>query len=255
MHEDQRATILKRLDHERQTVVYPGVTHIYEPGMVKDIYDGGESCDIAYSSCSESEVDDVIQRQIQAAREANQSLEWKTYGHDRPPCLADRLTAAGFEAGDKEAFMVLLVKGNPEDQPREDIRRITTREGLKDYQTIREEVGGRDCGREIEGYAQMLENHPAYLSIYVAYIEGEPVACGRVYFHEQSQFAALYGGNTRERFRKRGLFTALVATRVREAMGRGIDQVCVDALPTSEPILRKLGFEPLTITQPFTYPF
>jgi predicted acetyltransferase len=62
--------------------------------------------------------------------------------------------------------------------------------------------------------------------------------------------AVIYPG-TRERFRKRGLFTQLVATRIREAMSRGVAYVCVDALPTSEPILRKRGFEIVTYTQPF----
>ncbi len=97
----------------------------------------------------------------------------------------------------------------------------------------------------------MVENHPNNMSVYITYVDGEPAACGRVYFHESSRFAALYGGNTRERFRERGLFTQLVAVRVREAVSRGIVDICVDALPTSEPIFRKCGFEIVTHTQPF----
>ncbi len=62
---------------------------------------------------------------------------------------------------------------------------------------------------------------------------------------------AAYGGSTCERFRKRGLFTQVVGARIGEALNRGIANVCVDALPTSEPILKKHGFERVTYTQPF----
>ncbi len=183
-------------------------------------------------------------------------MEWKVYGHDRPHCLGERLAAAGFEAGEKETFMVLPASHESVgrfDAGHSDIRRVTSKEGLRGYQVIREEVFGRSCEQEIEQYRLMLEKHPNTLSVYVAYVDGEPAACGRTYFHESSRFAALYGGNTRERFRRRGLFTQMVAVRIREALDRGVAHVCVDALPTSEPILRKRGFESVTHTQPFRF--
>lgn len=138
--------------------------------------------------------------------------------------------------------------------PHGDIRRVIGEQGLKDYRTIREEVSGKDCGDEIARYIPMLEDYPDNMSVYVAYVDEEPAACGRIYFHEDSKFAGLYGGNTRERYRRRGLFTQVVAVRIREALHRGIVNICVDALPTSEPILRKHGFENVTHTQPFCLP-
>lgn len=242
------------LDWERQTVVYPGVTQFLDRGVIGEVSADGKSCEIVYSSCSEGEVDRIIEHQVCTARSKRYELEWKVYGHDHPPCLGERLAAAGFEAGEKEAFMVL--SANEEALGRfgiggSDIRRVTGKEGLRDYQSVIEDVRGKSCEKEIERYAFMLENHPNHLSVYVAYVDDEPAACGRIYFHEGSQFAGLYGGNTRERFRKRGLFTQMVAVRVREALHRGIVNICVDALPTSEPILRKRGFESVTPTQPF----
>ncbi len=253
----EQREILNLLDRERQTVIYPGVTRFSDRAVVRDVSADGKSCEIAYSSCSESEVDRVIEHQIQAARSACYGLEWKVYGHDQPHCLGERLAAAGFEADAKEAFMVFLATDDSLDQfgvCRSDIRRVTSEEGLRDYQTIREDVCGKSCEKEIEQYAFLLKNHPDNMSVYVAYAGGEPAACGRIYFHEDSKFAGLYGGNTRERFRRRGLFTQVVAARIREALSRGIVNVCVDALPTSEPILRKHGFERVTHTQPFRLP-
>ena len=179
------------------------------------------------------------------------------FGHDQPPRLAERLTAAGFEAGDRELFMVLRADADALarfDLYPCDIRRVTSADGLEAYRMVREEVSGKNGEREVARCLPILQNHPDTMSIYVAYVDGEPAACGRVYFHPDSQFAGLYGGNTREKFRRRGLFTQIVAARIREAMDRGVVNICVDALPTSEPILRKHGFESLTYTQPFCLP-
>ena len=250
-------SLLEMLDLERQTVVFPGVTRFVDEGVVRDVSVDGKTGEIVYSSCAEAEVDQVIERQVQAARSAGYELEWKVYGHDQPPCLGERLMAAGFEAGDRELFMVLRASADALtrfDLYPCDIRWVTGEAGLKDYRTVREEVSGRDCEGEIARYIPMLQDHPDSMSVYVAYVDGEPAACGRVYFHPNSQFAGLYGGNTRARFRRRGLFTQIVAARIREALSRGITNIYVDALPTSEPILRKRGFEGLTYTQPFCLP-
>ncbi len=256
MNTEEQIGLLNLLDWERQTAVYPGVTRLSEGGVVKDISADGKSGEIVYSACSEAEIDQIIEQQMQAARHGRYELEWKVYGHDQPQCLGERLAAAGFEAGDKEAFMV--VSANKETLERfgvisSDIRRVTSREDLRDYRLIREEVCGKNCEQEMEQYAFLLENHPSNMSVYVAYVDGEPAACGRIYFHQDSKFAGLYGGNTREQFRKRGLFTQIVAVRIREAVSRGVANIRVDALPTSEPILRKRGFEIVTHTQPFCF--
>ncbi|MCA9986957.1 MAG: GNAT family N-acetyltransferase, partial [Anaerolineales bacterium] len=58
-----------------------------------------------------------------------------------------------------------------------------------------------------------------------------------------SQFASLWGGSTIERYRRQGLYTALLAARAQEARGRGVRYLTVDASPMSRPILEKLGFQ------------
>ena len=256
MTAEKQTAILSLLDLERQTLIYPGVTRFSDAGVLRDVSADGKSGEIVYSSCSEGEVDQVIEHQIQTARSERYELEWKVYGHDRPHCLGKRLASAGFEAGAKESFMVFSANQEALDHfgvCSSDIRPVTNKKGLEDYQIIREEVSGKSCEKEIEQYAFMIENHPNTMSVYIAYVDEEPAACGRIYFHERSCFAALFGGNTRVRFRKRGLFTQIVAVRLREALRRRISSICVDALPTSESILSKRGFEVVTSTQPFCF--
>ena len=81
----------------------------------------------------------------------------------------------------------------------------------------------------------------------------EPASCGRVYFRSGGPYAELAGGRTKPTHRRKGLFTALVGSRLREAQQRGRTHVFVDALPTSAPTLRKRGFRFVTKTQPFVF--
>jgi GNAT superfamily N-acetyltransferase len=248
--------VLARLDLERQTAILPGAARIAEEGLVRYVSDDGKNCDISYSSGSGEDLGRAISSQIAIARDKRYELEWKWYAHDLPADLPERLKTAGFEAGELEAFMVLLA--NETWEPRfaasgGDIRRVTDRQGLADVRLISEEIYGKSYENRIEQWARSLENDPAGMSIHVAYIDGEPAASGRIYFPAEGGFAGLYGGQTRERFRKRGLFTQLVAVRIREALGRGFARISVDALPTSEPILAKLGFETATYTRPFIF--
>lgn len=53
-------------------------------------------------------------------------------------------------------------------------------------------------------------------------------------------------------FQGRGIYRALVAHRARIAAERGFRYLQVDALPTSRPILERLGFVQLSKTTPYT---
>jgi hypothetical protein len=50
------------------------------------------------------------------------------------------------------------------------------------------------------------------MSIHVAYSEGEPVACGRLYLPPRSAFGELAGGRTKSSHRNRG-FRFVTRTR------------------------------------------
>ena len=67
-------------------------------------------------------------------------------------------------------------------------------------------------------------------------------------------FAGLFGGVTLPEFRGRGLYKATVARRAELARERGYRWLYVDALPTSRPILERLGFVKLTTTRPYVIP-
>ena len=211
---------------------------------------------IVYSHCSGQDVDDVIRRAISLAEQQGYTLEWKVYGHDTPPDLKDRLLTARFEAEPVEKVMLLRISQESLaafEAPAYEIRRVHGADGLDDVAAISSEIGRKNVEDEKERLRIMLRDSPHEMSIYVAYMDREAVACGRIYFSKGGEFAELAGGRTKTTHRNRGLYTALVAARLQEAFDRNYRYVCVDALPTSEPILRKRGFTAITDTQGFVY--
>lgn len=87
----------------------------------------------------------------------------------------------------------------------------------------------------------------------VCRVDGVAASGGRIDFYP-SEFAGLHGGATLPEYRGRGLYRATVAARARLARERGYRWLFVDALPTSRPILERLGFVPLTTTTPWVFP-
>ncbi|MET8327363.1 GNAT family N-acetyltransferase [Streptomyces sp. NPDC005181] len=246
------ADILADLDAERLASGEPAG----RGGVVREYAADGSECRIVFSRLSLEDADDVIREEMALARDGGYTLEWKLYGHDVPSGLDERLLAAGFEADDTEQVLVLPVNEATLETfkaPGYDVRRIHDEAGLADYAEIAREIGRKNPEEEKKQLAAVLLEAPDSMSVHIAYVEGEPVACGRIYFKEGSGYAELAGGRTKTTHRKRGLFTAVVGARLTEAHERGRALVFTDALPTSEPILRKRGFRVVTSTQPFVY--
>ncbi len=244
--------LLSILDDERRASGVPSSSGT----VVREFAPDGAECRIVHSNCTADNVDAVIRDEIARAQTAGYTLEWKTYGHDTPPDLGDRLLAAGFEADDRESVLALPLTETSiaafETQPYE-VRRVHDDEGLAGVAEISREIGRTDVEAERHRLAAVLRDSPRDMSVHVAYVDGKPVSTGRIYFPEGSNVAELAGGRTKSTHRNRGLFTALVASRLREAVGRDRTYAFVDALPTSEPILRKRGFRFVTDTRPFVY--
>ena len=246
------ADVLRSLDRERRAAGEEAA----RGGIVRERSPDGSRCAIVYSHCTAEEVDEVIRDEASGAESAGYELEWKVYGHDVPSDLGDRLLAAGFERGAQESVLVLQLSDaalTAFAAPGYRIVRVRNEERLDDVADVAREIGRQDVEEERRRLALALRDTPGELSIHVAYVDGEPVASGRIHFKENSDFAELAGGRTKTTHRNRGLFTALVAARLREALARNRTHVLVDALPTSEPILRKRGFRFVTHTWPHVY--
>ena len=236
--------VLRLLDIDRALSGTPSTTG----DVVRSFTPDRLNCTLMYSRCTDVDIDEVIRRESALADAGGYELEWKTYGHDSPHDLRERLAAAGFEPEPMEKFMVLplteeAIARFPVDG--HDVRRVDT---LDDFLATCD-----NPERDRQWLGPELEQSRDSMSLYVAYVDDVPVAGARLAYNGRTDFAGLYGGKTLPPYRSQGHYIALVAARLREAYDRGIAYVFIDALPTSEPIVSKRGFVGVTDTQPFVW--
>lgn len=242
-------TIRNLFDREQRIEVdYPDMRKDAWPHLVRFVRPAPGMSVVLYSRLDESNADRVIEEQITYFRGLNQRFEWKLYEHDTPPDLRERLLQHGFEAQEPDAVMVLDLEEAPHallEPVTADVRRITHPDQLPDVIQILEQVWGGDFNWVTERHGDYLKL-PDYFSSYVAYVDNIPACVGWTFFHPHSQFASLWGGSTIADFRGRGLYTAVLATRVQEAIQRGYRFMTIDASQMSRPIVAKHGFQLLT---------
>ena len=239
---------------QRKDVEYPNMRREITPNVVRhiDTSKAGKGM-ISYSQLNEANVDDAIRAQVSYFESIRQDFEWTLYDYDQPTDLKERLGSYGFIVEEAEAIMVLDLEDAPEIfwQPvLHHVERIIDSEKLVDVQAVEEQVWDEDSSWVLHFLGNALDHYPEQMSVYVGYIEEQPASAAWIYFPEHSQFASLWGGATISRFRKQGLFTALLAVRAQEAKARQVRYLTVDAMPMSRPILEKLGFEMIAYSYP-----
>jgi GNAT superfamily N-acetyltransferase len=180
--------------------------------------------------------DGKVEPLIARMRELPGVVEWKYYSHDGPE-LRERLLAAGLEP-EKEETVVVAEASSMAPPSAEVELRVATDEF--------EDLAARIFGRRY--------TLPERAVAVVAVVDGHPVSGGRVDFEEGVEFAGLFGGITLPEYRRRGLYRATVAKRAELARERAYRWLYADALPTSRPILERLGFVAITTTTPFVIP-
>jgi GNAT superfamily N-acetyltransferase len=180
--------------------------------------------------------DPDVERLVDRMRELPGHVEWKYYSHDGPE-LRERLLAAGLEPDDEETVVVAEAASIP--PPPENVELRVVNEEFVD-------LAARVFGDRFD--------LPERAVAVVAFVDGGPVSGGRIDLEEDTEFAGLFGGVTLPEYRGRGLYRATVAKRAELARDGGYRWLYSDALPTSRPILERLGFVAITTTTPFTLP-
>ncbi|MGD0770049.1 MAG: GNAT family N-acetyltransferase [Tepidisphaeraceae bacterium] len=242
--------IRHRLDDERRYLARDGETISVLPHLTRII--NGPLRVVTWSSLDEANADEVIAGEVAHHRAEKASFEWKFYSHDKPADLLSRLQRQGLVAGAPEAVMAYDLSEGPPPCAIGDcvVTRIARPDQIEHYRRVAEEVLGKKYGFTCDKLAVGLARGSTHHLGYVAYAGDEPAAIGRLYTHPLSAFGGLYGGTTRQAYRRRGFYRALVAARSADAIELGARYLLVDALPMSRPILERLGFQRLTDTIP-----
>ena len=257
-----RAGLLARYDEElRRRAPYfdPDMRLERDGGVVRLLGatpDAGNNC-VLYAALDDASAAAAVERQAAYFQGLGRDFEWKLHDHDAPAALGSLLRERGFVPGEPEAIMVLDLAGPRLDAPVPDgysVRPLGDAESINAVTAVQNAVWTDET---LDWLAASLAReraaNPEMIRFHAAWSAGLPVCAGWTRFH--GGFASLFGGSTLLEHRGRGLYRALLASRLDEARRRGASFALVDAGPMSRPILARLGFEPLTGTTPFVKRF
>ena len=244
-----RRNILVKYDKDlRLRLIYPEARKEITEDVVRLVREAPGMNLVSFTFANESKLHEVIHREVDYFAPLKQPFTWKVYDHDLLPSLKHELTSHGFQHDNDPAdVMVLSVKNLPSlllHPQKADIRRIHDLEGLKDVIYVLDTVWGGHNAWVNDRLGTHLQI-PGYLSVYAAYVENQPAAIAWTYF-PRGHFATLFAGSTIAEYRKQGLYTSLMATRLQEIRARGYPFAVVEAGAMSKPIVAKYGFQHLT---------
>jgi GNAT superfamily N-acetyltransferase len=225
--------------------------------VVRTVGPEGGWSGVTWSDLDETTADEAIAAQIRRFGELSRTWEWKHYSYDLPADLTSRLLAAGFRPEPAETLLVAEIADLDLDVPPPQgvtLMPVLDRPGVDALVAVHTAVFGGVPSGLARSFLTGLARTPSTAAAVVAVAGGQPVAAGRMEFHTGTDFASLWGGGTVAAWRGRGVFRSLVAHRASLASARGFRYLQVDALPTSRPILQRLGFVALATTTPFIYP-
>lgn len=197
----------------------------------------------------------AIDRQAAYFDDLGRGFEWKHHDHDAPANLRELLLARGFTASEPETIMAVELPSGPPPfaaPPGYEARALKIGEGLGPLMEVQNAVWpGEKLDWLHDSLARERAARPDAIRFHAVWRGGVPVSVG--WTRLQGSFAALYGGSTLKEHRGKGLYRALVASRLNEARRLGFAYGLTDAGPMSRPILEKLGFAKITGTTPFIH--
>jgi hypothetical protein len=244
--------VLDELNQERRRLARSGEIVEVLPWVTRVRTADNSHHVVTYASLTAETAEAAIEEQIVHHAQLGVDFEWKVYAHDAPADMLRRLERRGFLVGPREAVLVRERSASDKgpSPPAGTVSRIERVEQITDYRRVAEAVFAKNYDFTTNQLASALRTGCQEHRGYVAYAGKKPVSIGRLYTHPDSLFAGLYGGGTLEGYRRRGFYRALVAARARDAAELGARYLLVDALPTSRPILERMGFRRITDTWP-----
>ena len=203
-----------------------------------------------------ADLDALIKRTRDYFSSRNEAFEWKTHDYDEPADLPDRLTSAGFVAGEVETVVIGLAEeltDEPELPAGVSIRQVSEPSDFERIAALHTEVWNEDWSWLAADLAERQAAYPDGIAIFVAEAGSQLVTPAWLVRDPGSEFATLWGGATRPGWRGRGIYRAMVARRAQFATRVGARYLQVDASADSAPILQRLGFVAVATTTPYLW--
>ncbi|MFC7321279.1 GNAT family N-acetyltransferase [Halobacillus campisalis] len=214
--------------------------------VVRHVSNYNEDGFISSSNINEVNAHEVIRSELKYFNEIGQCFEWKVYSYDQPANLLKILEAEGFEVEDREALMVMEINENHpflNSSLPSNLREITSVQEIKELIQLAEMVFGESLSELEKRLCRDKQKNPLSLFLYGIYENEELVSAAWMYLENGTSFASFWGGATKQEARGKGYYSSLLKVRAQKAFEHGYRFMTVDALPTSQPILEKNGFD------------
>jgi hypothetical protein len=234
----------------------PGAVIEADAGVLRWVAPGTQTSCIVWSQLSADSADAAIEAQREYFAARGTPVEWKYYDYDQPADLPGRLVTAGFEPEEEELMLIAETAAISKEivlPPGVRLVPVTGQAGLAAMNAVHDLAFDEPSPELAERLADQLREAPESLELVVAMAGDEPVSAARIEFVAGTDFAGLWGGGTVPAWRSKGIFRALVAYRAGLAAVRGYRYLQVDAMPTSRPILQRLGFQAVASTTPYVF--
>jgi len=196
--------------------------------------------EVAVSQIPDDDADAVIDRTCAEYAAAGVAFKWFVGPETRPRDLGRRLEARGFR-GVPVRGMAIEPAAWTATAPADVSVELVTLASLEEYnECFATGWGERLPDEQRSTIAQAIAS--TRFDTFLARIDGVPVGtCGSVY---KERCVYLIGGNVLAAYRHRGVYRAMLATRLARAMAAGRALAVTHAREeSSAPILERLGFE------------
>jgi hypothetical protein len=185
------------------------------------------------------------------SQHGHRNAKWWIPDSATPPDLVDRLLELGLQPDERDPDLTAMVLEEPPAEPPPDItvRAVTTEEEMAEAMAIQWDAFAisdserAEQGRRVADRFR-LEQDYAFTKTFLAWVDGRPAAAALAVFAPQG--GLLVGGSTQPWARGRGAYRALVRARWDAAVERGTPTLVVQAGAMSGPIVRRLGFVPVS---------
>jgi GNAT superfamily N-acetyltransferase len=184
-------------------------------------------------------VRDVRRLYLDAGRD---TCTWEVSTASTPDGLGERLLAVGMTPDDPPTMLALACTTEP-GSPTVGVmvEQVHTDEQFDEVRRVLEDED------EDDGWSPSDEwlRGPPSVTRYLARIDGEAVATADITWLDHPDAIFLGGARTVPRARRRGAYRALVHARWQAAHDAGRSVLVTQSEPMSQPILARLGFEPV----------
>ena len=243
--------------NQRRQEPAPGIEVIVTPhyrATVQPDFPSPGPNSVSWIRCRADETDEVIRKARAIFASRHLPFSWILEPGTEPADFADHLAARGVRPdphGAEAKVMVLPIDATMDAPP---IAGLQIRDALTDWESFRMAEGA--AAEAFEG--RLPDASPEHIAMLerrrlnfraegnrhwlLATVDGEPAGTGGIILYPPGG-AIINGGSVRPKFRGRGIYRAMVATRLEIARKAGVAGLIVWGGEMSGPILAGLGFQ------------